>query len=600
MKKLLLLTLLSPTMVWQAMAQKVNAKKGSELIFKIGAGKVTGGFIKPMQFQRLTSTNVLLGTGTIAAPTTKIGINGGIDYNYYFGKYIGASATADVFSNAYNLIQVSVPPFIASQLKIVSQQNQSNIFVGAGPIGRLPIGNKFSFTVAAYAGYLMHKKNKYQVDYIPRLPAPTTTVMKFNDTKGVMAFAVKGSARVVYNYNTKLSASLGVTYIVPNFSRAQNDVSLFNAASSGYGVNIPNPYHAGSAQNIFDNLYNTSALIPISYAWDVTVPLKIGAINVGIHYSFAQNNTPKTTKQNNNCKNVLVVVKDDCSGVLLQNVNVMLKKEGAKMQEGYTNQNGEMVFNCVTPKLLEVTGIKSEVATNTENLTKKSFNAASPITVILKHNDPRFTMVGSAVNLANNAPIENVTAVITNLTNNTNRTAISNANGQFFEQLEQNCDFKIVGQAKGKFSAVKEVSTKNLERCKDLYVRIEMPMDALAVGKKFILNNIYYDLDKDNIRQDAAKELDILVDVLKLNPTVKIELGSHTDSRQTDAYNLDLSTRRAKSAVAYIVSKGIDARRLEAKGYGETQLVNGCADGVACTEEQHQANRRTEVKIMAY
>jgi outer membrane protein OmpA-like peptidoglycan-associated protein/tetratricopeptide (TPR) repeat protein len=119
------------------------------------------------------------------------------------------------------------------------------------------------------------------------------------------------------------------------------------------------------------------------------------------------------------------------------------------------------------------------------------------------------------------------------------------------------------------------------------------------VGKSYVFNNIYYDLDRSNIRPDAAVELDKLYIILRDNPTLKIELSSHTDSRASDEYNMALSQRRAASAVAYLVSKGIDRRRMTAKGYGETQLLNKCANGVQCTEAEHQLNRRTEVKVLS-
>ncbi|MEY4308280.1 MAG: hypothetical protein RL422_483 [Bacteroidota bacterium] len=117
------------------------------------------------------------------------------------------------------------------------------------------------------------------------------------------------------------------------------------------------------------------------------------------------------------------------------------------------------------------------------------------------------------------------------------------------------------------------------------------------LGALFDLNPIYYDLDKSNIRPDAAAELDKIVQVLKDNPGVSIELGSHTDARASASYNLKLSQRRAESAVKYIIEHGIEASRIKAKGYGETQLINGCSDGVDCSEEAHQENRRTEFKI---
>ncbi len=125
----------------------------------------------------------------------------------------------------------------------------------------------------------------------------------------------------------------------------------------------------------------------------------------------------------------------------------------------------------------------------------------------------------------------------------------------------------------------------------------DLSLEKYRVGQTFKIENIYYDFDKWNIRPDAAAELDKTVAFLKENPQLTVELGSHTDSRGSDSYNQRLSQRRAESAVKYIVDNGVDKKRITAKGYGETQLVNECKDGVKCTEEQHQANRRTELKI---
>ncbi len=124
------------------------------------------------------------------------------------------------------------------------------------------------------------------------------------------------------------------------------------------------------------------------------------------------------------------------------------------------------------------------------------------------------------------------------------------------------------------------------------------------VGQTWVINNIYYDLDKSFIRPDAAKELDNVVRVMRENPTLEIELSSHTDCRQTYSYNEQLSVRRARAAVAYIESKRIRMNRMIAAGYGETRLVNGCAceptNKSDCTEPQHSKNRRTEIKVLKY
>ena len=123
----------------------------------------------------------------------------------------------------------------------------------------------------------------------------------------------------------------------------------------------------------------------------------------------------------------------------------------------------------------------------------------------------------------------------------------------------------------------------------------DLLLDKLVINKTFRIDNIYYDFDKYNIREDAKPELDKLVRIMKENP-INVELASHTDSRGSFAYNDKLSQRRAESAVNYIVANNIDKNRITAKGYGEYQLVNKCSDGVACTKEEHQANRRTEFK----
>jgi outer membrane protein OmpA-like peptidoglycan-associated protein len=124
----------------------------------------------------------------------------------------------------------------------------------------------------------------------------------------------------------------------------------------------------------------------------------------------------------------------------------------------------------------------------------------------------------------------------------------------------------------------------------------DLLLDKLAVNRKFKLDNIYYNFDKWDIREDAEPSLNNLVRIMKENP-ITVELGSHTDSRGSDEYNKLLSQRRAESAVKYIVSTGIDPSRITAHGYGETQLINKCKNGVPCTDAEHQENRRTEFKV---
>lgn len=123
-------------------------------------------------------------------------------------------------------------------------------------------------------------------------------------------------------------------------------------------------------------------------------------------------------------------------------------------------------------------------------------------------------------------------------------------------------------------------------------------LDTIVLNKPIRIEHIFYDFDKSNIRPDAARELDKLVSVMKTNENIGVELSSYTDSRGRDVYNQWLSQKRANSAVQYIISRGIDKSRITGHGYGETQLLNRCANGVKCSEAMHQLNRRTEFKVV--
>ena len=126
---------------------------------------------------------------------------------------------------------------------------------------------------------------------------------------------------------------------------------------------------------------------------------------------------------------------------------------------------------------------------------------------------------------------------------------------------------------------------------------VEIVLDKIFLNKEIRLENIYYDLDKWDIRKDAEPTLNALAENLKLNPAIRIQLSSHTDCRASDSYNELLSQRRAQSAVDYLIAKGIDASRLTAKGYGESQPEVNCIC-TRCSEDQHQLNRRTTFKII--
>lgn len=149
-------------------------------------------------------------------------------------------------------------------------------------------------------------------------------------------------------------------------------------------------------------------------------------------------------------------------------------------------------------------------------------------------------------------------------------------------------DFSTVGKTPNRETLTEMITNIDFET--------KISLDKIVMLKPIVMDNIYYDLDKADIRPDAAIELDKLAQLMRDNPEIEIELASHTDDRAPDDYNLDLSDRRARSAVQYLVSQGINATRMVARGYGETQLIIKNAG----TEEEHQINRRTEFKVTSY
>jgi len=209
--------------------------------------------------------------------------------------------------------------------------------------------------------------------------------------------------------------------------------------------------------------------------------------------------------------------------------------------------------------------------------------------------DPTFNLIGFAHIILTNIPVEGVTAEITNDETGEVTTVTSDAEGKFKLKLGAESSYELMCKKKGVFARTDEITTKGLRFSQDFYA--DFAVEEIVIDKPIVLENIYYDFDMWNIREDAAIELNKLVKLLKDNPTLHIEMGSHTDARGSDKYNEVLSDKRAHAAVDYLIASGIKKERLTWKGYGETVLVNGCKNDVECTDEEHQENRRTEFKV---
>lgn len=255
----------------------------------------------------------------------------------------------------------------------------------------------------------------------------------------------------------------------------------------------------------------------------------------------------------------------------------------------------------VKPGQYSVVGEKNGIKTPVLTLTEDDFKGSSEtIFKVIYHDDPRFTLVGETFDCNSQSNISGINTILTHSGSKVSTSQTSDMEGKFIYQLDPQSEFTVVANQQGKYSQTELVSTKGLDRSQTLYVTLKLGVCDLVKDSSWELKNILYDFDKSNIRPDAAVILDNVVAIMKQNPSLRIELSSHTDSRGNDDYNLRLSQRRADSAVDYLVKNGISRSRLEAKGYGETRLKNHCGNGLVCSEEQHQENRRTEIKVLDY
>ncbi len=190
--------------------------------------------------------------------------------------------------------------------------------------------------------------------------------------------------------------------------------------------------------------------------------------------------------------------------------------------------------------------------------------------------------------------LEGATVVILDDKKNIIETKISDVNGNVDFILECNTEYNLQVAKEGFESGV-----FNIAKNKGGKLIVPAPLNPIEVIIKpteIVLNPIYFEFNKSNITQEGAFELDKLVQVMKANDKLVIFAKSHTDNRGSDVYNMNLSERRAKSTVQYVLSKGIAASRISGKGFGESEPKADCKE--TCTEEEHAQNRRSEFLIV--
>jgi outer membrane protein OmpA-like peptidoglycan-associated protein len=287
----------------------------------------------------------------------------------------------------------------------------------------------------------------------------------------------------------------------------------------------------------------------------------------------------------------------------------LIRKEANDMGEPLvvTNPNGEAIYTLKAEKDYLIL-VSKDGYSNGEVLYSTA-GETTPQTIRVPLRTEICTKLSGTVSVTNfETPIPNAMVRVMNRCNGEEKILRSDAEGQFEYCLPPGCDFSIIVEKDGYTDGSSEVSTKNVNPKSVEKVNVSLEMnpiaesilknnETIAEGSVIVLENIYYDFNKSAIRSGAARELDALAQLMTQYPKMEIEMIAHTDSRGSEKYNMDLSLQRAESAKKYLVARGIQSSRIKAFGYGETKLRNHCKNGVNCSEEEHQFNRRTEVRV---
>ncbi|MCH2229942.1 MAG: OmpA family protein [Crocinitomicaceae bacterium] len=298
----------------------------------------------------------------------------------------------------------------------------------------------------------------------------------------------------------------------------------------------------------------------------------------------------------------------DINGKIMNNTKVYLRdNEGNEIANTTTGTDGAYIFNLEGNRMYQLT-TKKDLYFDTE----EGFSTIKETQIVkdLKiTKDPGISLAGLVTDKVTGKPIPNARVKIIDKSTGAAKKINTDAKGKFIsgienKSLQERLNYEILIEADGYLNISRPYERLlDKEGVYDLAVESDLRMDKINEGVTKLedlieVKPIYFDLGKSTIRPDASVELDKIVKVMNENPTLGIELGSHTDSRGTAATNIRLSDERAKASAEYIKSRINNPERIYGKGYGESQIKNRCTDGVKCSESEHEQNRRTEFKIV--
>lgn len=295
------------------------------------------------------------------------------------------------------------------------------------------------------------------------------------------------------------------------------------------------------------------------------------------------------------CHPLNIIVYDALSKLPLADVDIRSIINGENQELKVTNSVGLISICLQSLSEYEFKAIKEGYLMNSITFSTRNNTAQNTTLAIYLEKSNTSVLKGVIKSEMNQKPIAGVQVTLENAKDKTKQTVITGEDGGYEFEVKPDTENNLVAQ-KDNYATNKE-TIKQVDNNPN---KLQSVQKMYAQGDVIKLKNIYYDRDKYYIRPDAAKELaSVILPVLQKYPTMRIEIRSHTDARSSADYNLVLSEKRAKAVVDFLVENGIATSRLRAKGLGESEPINECVDGISCSEEQHQENRRTEFKILS-
>jgi outer membrane protein OmpA-like peptidoglycan-associated protein len=284
----------------------------------------------------------------------------------------------------------------------------------------------------------------------------------------------------------------------------------------------------------------------------------------------------------------------------LPDARVVLTREGDQVQQVRTDREGRFVLRVSPFTTYAVTAYREGYSAVEKDLETGINNPDKMVLVLEKLIDPDKAMrlEIKVIEASTSRPIDGAQLFLENQSTGVSRAMETDANGTAVVMVDKRFAYTISADKARYFNLQEALSTEAMDGRREL-TRV-LALSSYEIGKPIRFRDIAYQHAQTELDFAAKLELDQLVRLMLVNPSMVVEIGSHTDSNGRNITNERVSRERAEAVVDYLVANGVDRERLEARGYGESRLLNHCADGVICPQELHRENRRTEWTILVY